>query len=575
MGILKAIFFSTKLSWIPNGLFGKEMNLGIKKRKEIYKQHILLQIPRLLSLLDRSAFSPTSGCFDRTYWQWKFVDFPGARFQEGTYPLALLYTNNFEGNNYFHNAKIKSWILEGINFWTNIQNRDGSFNEAYPNEHSFVATGFSSLYLSETYLVLKDEVPEDISKKLIETFKKAGNWLLKNGEKHAFISNHRAGALLALYNIFKITGEEYYHRGAIELLQTMKEEQSDEGWLNEYNGPDPGYQTQAIYYLALYYQRSRNSQALAILNKSLEFLQYFIHPNGTLGGEYGSRNTEFYFPGGFEILARENRIAKAIANKMITSIGRGEIAGLNTMDSYNFIPVLSTYLTAFLECDEEKGDYRLPCEKSFEKYFDESKLYVVKNNHYYSVLGLSKGGTIRIYNKSNQLVYNNCGYLGKLASGEIITNQWLDYERDIKRDNHNFEINGKFYIMPQKTFSTPLFICFRLLNITLGRNQNMSDWIKKALVKKLISDAKEIPLNFTRTIKYSDDCVEIKDNLFLNRKIELIDLHLAGKFSSIHMGSSRYFQHQELQSEILEKAVDLELLNKQRKIIMQMRIKNF
>ena len=35
------------------------------------------------------------------------------------------------------------------------------------------------------------------------------------------------------------------------------------------------------------------------LHKMIEFLSYFIHPNGSVGGEYGSRSTTFFVPYGF------------------------------------------------------------------------------------------------------------------------------------------------------------------------------------------------------------------------------------------------------------------------------------
>jgi len=41
------------------------------------------QLVRVIGMLDREKYSRTAGCFDRTFWCWKFVDFPGARFQEG------------------------------------------------------------------------------------------------------------------------------------------------------------------------------------------------------------------------------------------------------------------------------------------------------------------------------------------------------------------------------------------------------------------------------------------------------------------------------------------------------------
>src|SRR3989338_4271482 len=36
--------------------------------RSVYSQRALSQIPRLLSLQDRNPYSPTFGCFKRTYW---------------------------------------------------------------------------------------------------------------------------------------------------------------------------------------------------------------------------------------------------------------------------------------------------------------------------------------------------------------------------------------------------------------------------------------------------------------------------------------------------------------------------
>ena len=34
------------------------------------------------------------------------------------------------------------------------------------------------------------------------------------------------------------------------------------------------------------------------------FTSYFVHPDGSFGGEYGSRNTYSFFPHGFELIAK-------------------------------------------------------------------------------------------------------------------------------------------------------------------------------------------------------------------------------------------------------------------------------
>ena len=61
------------------------------KTVSYYATTIAFEAPRLLSLMDREVMSPTAGCCDRTYWAWKFVDFPGARFQEALCTLAFLF----------------------------------------------------------------------------------------------------------------------------------------------------------------------------------------------------------------------------------------------------------------------------------------------------------------------------------------------------------------------------------------------------------------------------------------------------------------------------------------------------
>ena len=97
----------------------------------IYAEKALSQIPRILSLEDRNEFSSTYGCFDRTFWLDKAIDFPTALAQFSVHSLALAYTYDFPGNIYFQNEKIKKWCIAGMDYWTHIQNSDGSFDEFY------------------------------------------------------------------------------------------------------------------------------------------------------------------------------------------------------------------------------------------------------------------------------------------------------------------------------------------------------------------------------------------------------------------------------------------------------------
>ena len=65
---------------------------------EIFSCNALQQIPQLLTLQDRNPHSPTYGCFDRNFWQYRLVDFPTGMAQEFVYPLALAYSTKLPEN---------------------------------------------------------------------------------------------------------------------------------------------------------------------------------------------------------------------------------------------------------------------------------------------------------------------------------------------------------------------------------------------------------------------------------------------------------------------------------------------
>ena len=94
----------------------------------VYADKALCQIPRLLSLQDLNPYSPTYGCFKRTYWLDKTVDFPDALPQFGVLSLVLSYAHQMPGNQFYQQEKIREWALAGMRYWTKVQHRDGSFD---------------------------------------------------------------------------------------------------------------------------------------------------------------------------------------------------------------------------------------------------------------------------------------------------------------------------------------------------------------------------------------------------------------------------------------------------------------
>ena len=514
----------------------------------IYYEAALRQIPRLLSWQDRECFSKTFGCFDRTYWGWKFTDFPGARFQEAIYVLAFFFTHSIESNKLAGDLLCLAWVKAGIKYWQKLQHKNGSFDEAYPFEYSLAATAFTSFYIGEAFLRIKNYLPEQDQNNIRQTFARSGDWLCRNDEYHGILSNHLAAAAAAVYVIYRICSDVKYKHRMDYFLSCIYDHQSTEGWYEEYGGADPGYQTHGMFYLARIWQYTKDERLLESLDRGIRFSKYFIHPNGTLGGEYESRNTEFYFPAGFEMLAPVLPDAALITKFMRDSVANQRAAGFDTMDLYNFIPLYNNYLFA-AECAMilNKTNTELPCFEIGEYFYPDAGLYVKSTSKYYAVLGLSKGGILKLYDRErNTLCKSDCGYWAKINTGEIVSNQSLNKSKNWDILPDKIIIHSDFVKINQRLQNPWQFIGFRLSSMTLGRYSVFAYWIKNLLVKMLIKRRKKVTLHNTRTIQFENDRIHISDQIERKNNLQVEGLYAGAKFATIHMGSSRYFQYQEL-----------------------------
>ena len=73
---------------------------------------VLDNTPRMIGWIDRRKGSPTYGCSDRNYWHYKIVDFPCAMLQETALTLALLYSENFEYNQYYKSKFLRELVIK-------------------------------------------------------------------------------------------------------------------------------------------------------------------------------------------------------------------------------------------------------------------------------------------------------------------------------------------------------------------------------------------------------------------------------------------------------------------------------
>lgn len=513
-----------------------------------YLSLVIEQIPRLFSLQDREFFSPTYGCFDRTYWCWKFTDFPHPRFQEGVSSLAQLWSLRAAENPCGGHPKVLQWAEAGMRFWMRLQNSDGSFDEAYPFERSLAATAFTGFYVAKALGILKEALPPPVSAAVREALLRAGRWLCANDEEHGLLSNHLAAAAAACCLIGEECGDQGIRRRAEHFLQRIFDHQREEGWYEEYGGADPGYQTHATYYLAEIWLVTRDETLLRSLRRATEFLTHFIHPDGSLGGEYSSRNTEFYFPAGFEILAPVIPEAAAIARFMRRSVAGERAAGLRSMDTFNYFPMLNNYLAAA----RAASSLTVPSVPLFfqtrcAKHFPQAGLFVKSTDSYYAVVGLHKGGVVRVYDReTSRLKLSNSGWVAQLRNGTWVSSQHFHPSAPCSIEGDVIRVETDFFRPVGRVFNPFLFLAFRLFSLTVGRFRAASYYLKKRLVRALIFEKKGAALRLHRKIRFRDDGVQIEDEITGADRPRLRSLRAVDKFATIHMGSSRYFVASEL-----------------------------
>jgi hypothetical protein len=509
--------------------------------KTIYFKEIIKQVPRILGQLDRNPLSKTYGCFDRQYWHYNIVDFPCVRYQEAVLTLSIAYQLKNKENPYYNNALLRDWINAAVEFWAKIQDKDGSFSEWYPHEHSFAPTAFSAYAISETLLRLnKDIIHKD---KTIKSLEKAASWLLTKKEER--VQNQECGAVIALHNIFLLTKKELYKKRAEEIVKRIAKKQSDEGWFYEYGSADIGYLSLAIDYLAKYHKKTKNKIALAMLNKAIDFISYFIHPNLTVGGEYASRNTEYLIPDGFEIMAAKNKAAATITSHIRASLKNQSTISPFSLDDRYLCYIGYTWLQAF-ENSKNKGEKAAPnYKKNFIKHFPEAKIYIISSSNFYAIINYGKGGTFKLFAKKNNKCLYDAGTLIKTKTENLMSALVNTSKAQIK--NQEIVIEGSLGKIQENILSPAKNISLRLFQSTLGKSSSISLAVKNKL-RDLTITKKDVRLNmrYKRKISISQK-VKIEDTISAKEIVKKVVI--GAKASYIFVPSSRYFQLSELNNQ--------------------------
>ena len=509
--------------------------------KEIFiEDQVALACHRALNLQNQDPLSATCGCFDRRFWAWKLIDYPEATFQRLILPLC--WYAQIEKNSLLQN-KFHLAVYCGLKYALQIQHQDGSFDQAYPHEHSFGATAFLLHPLQVAFEYLLPTLDKEDQTLFENSLLRSAQFLCDHKEQHAFISNHLAGCALALLE----TGNYFNEPGFIEraegLLGRILEKQSPEGWYLEYEGADAGYQTLCVDYLAQFYRINASVTLLESLERSATFLSFFAQPDGTFGGEYGSRRTAVYYPGGLALLADEIPAAAGLHLSMLKNIEKGATVRVTDIDVGNLAPLLSsTMLMHKAQIHLMEQPNPLPWQQdALEQEFPAAGFYVKGNKNYYSVLGASNGGVCKVWDKNQAaLVYDDCGLLVHLKNGKYLTSQHTSSDFTFHCDGHQVDLTAPMIAFHPIQQSTGKFILLRLANVTLMRIPFLNELVKKGLAKLLVKPAYKKQLIRHVRIVYKDGQIVIEETLSGKAVNKINRISVASAFTAIHMASARY-----------------------------------
>ncbi len=514
----------------------------------IYAQLALGQAPRLLSLLDREPDSASHGSFDREHWAWKFRDFPLGMMQTAAYPLALLWSRPLEANPFHRSPQLREWIAAAIERTLARQHPNGAFDAFAPFEQDPGPTLGVVHGLCEAVRLLRDELPPAVLQRFLAALRRACDFALTRPEQetHAFISNHWALFAVTYLDAHELLGHPRYRERAGRIIERILREQSPDGWYNEYGGPDPGYESLGIHQLAVYWQRTGEARVLDSLRRAVEFYAHCVHPDGGVGGDYGSRHTALYFPGGFEMLSREAPRAASVAAFLRDRLARGNVVTPAIADPENLIPLLYSYLEA-AHAAGETGAAAMPCQSlQGERRFEHSGIVVAGAPPYYAVVHTRKGGVCRIFDRREErIAYEDAGYLLR-AGGRLWTSQLAGMSEPLPAVPGQAGCVARFARV-QELLPTPArFLLLRLLNLTLFRSRALGNWLRNRIIARLILARHPGPFQVRREVAFAPDAVNFRDQLIAESSAQAGSLALPRRFAAIHMGSAKYFHPAEL-----------------------------
>lgn len=464
--------------------------------------HALEVLPRILTLQDRTATSPTYGCFDRNYWHYRIIDFPCGMSQEFVLPLSLAFATDLPGNPYFRSPAIREWAIAGIRFAARSAHADGSCDDYFPFERAAGASAFS-LFAILRSLELIDVSPDA---EIDDLVRRRAGWLASH-EESGRLSNHEALISVCLEGASRRLGHAGLETAMRRRLDRLRSWQDEEGWFDEYGGADIGYLSLTIGLLADLDRRRPDLGLRKPLARAIGFFRHFVHSDGSVGGEYSSRSTLNFFPHGFEIAGAFLPEALAVNDVALPRVANGD--GPSYEDDHILAHHVWSWLLTVREYrTTDRPAARPPVEER--TVFPHAGLLVDRRQGLELIAALSKGGTFKLF-RDGRLIRSDTGVTLRTAQGRTAVCHIVGtLHKTVEADG--FIVAGRMAFAKSARLTPVKNIVLRVMMLTIGRF--FPDLVRRLLQKLLVTGRKDAPFEFTRRIAISTEgSVMLRDEI--------------------------------------------------------------
>ena len=529
-------------------------NKNIKhKLIEKYQEESVRVAFQAMSCWNRDIASPACGSFDRVWWAWKARDFADATLQEA----VELVINVADDQNWAF--LMPELLTRYVDFVVKLQHTDGSFDQCYPNERT------PGVFYDILPALLKVHgskwLPSSVKLRLEKSIERGLAFALSVDEVHGEIVNHLAQFVYGLLLHWQEFGDaRSLQKAKLYIVRIKRNFDEEEGWFQEYHGPDAGYQTRTLAYLTKVAEILADEILWEICVKAARFVELLLMPDGSLHPMLGVRSTALLYPSGFERLAARysdfqplaKRVRAAWHNNRVPLPSQLDFANALRLgvDASHAFDVASLYTPGVDEEDENSfADNGIPPEGV--THLPRAGILVIRNGQLLSWCAWRMGGTLVIWRKGDdgswQPTHEDAGYLlqGVRETGEWITRmpnagKLLDLQSD------GVKVEAHFHRSLHEELTPTKLVLLRLLNLTVLRSRFLGDLFRRFVVSRLIGKRLPLKARMVRQIQFDSHSIQVIDSFHDAEKLprELADAPLlrCRRVTGNNMASARYFQ---------------------------------